>query len=114
MNVGGGFGSRRMRGPSGRRKSHADASAQSSVTDRRCGRCHALYQAMTALGQAAESAYQRPFKLDRDRKGASVLILGAGLAGMVAAYELRQAGYKVQISEILRARGRALREALWR
>ena len=32
-------------------------------------------------------------------KGASVLILGAGIAGMVAAYELRDAGYKVQVLE---------------
>ena len=32
-------------------------------------------------------------------KGASVLILGAGLAGMCAAYELRNAEYRVQILE---------------
>ena len=32
-------------------------------------------------------------------KGASVLILGAGLAGMTAALELRKAGYKVQVLE---------------
>src|SRR6202012_5904355 len=31
--------------------------------------------------------------------GASVLVLGAGIAGMTAAYELRQAGYKVRILE---------------
>ena len=31
--------------------------------------------------------------------GASVLILGAGIAGMVAAYELRKAGYRVQVLE---------------
>ena len=40
-----------------------------------------------------------PIKLSGDVKGASVLILGAGLAGMTAAYELRKAGYKVQILE---------------
>ena len=40
-----------------------------------------------------------PIKLDGDPKGASVLILGAGLAGLVAAYELHKAGYKVQLLE---------------
>src|SRR3974390_1626827 len=59
----------------------------------------AMYQAMTALGFAAESTYQGPLKLDGDAKGASVLILGAGLAGLIAAYELHKAGYKVQVLE---------------
>jgi monoamine oxidase len=59
----------------------------------------AMYQAMTSLGFAAESGYKGRIKLEGDPKGASVLILGAGLAGMVAALELRQAGYKVQILE---------------
>src|SRR5580693_2095715 len=55
----------------------------------------AMYQAMTSLGLAAESTYAGPIKLDGDPKGASVLILGAGLAGMAAALELRKAGYRV-------------------
>src|SRR5229473_5155641 len=59
----------------------------------------AMYRAMTSLGLAAESTYAGPILLDGDPKGASVLILGAGLAGMTAAYELRKAGYKVQILE---------------
>ena len=59
----------------------------------------AMYQAMTSLGFAVESGYKGPIKLEGDPKGASVLILGAGLAGMTAALELRQAGYKVQILE---------------
>ena len=59
----------------------------------------AMYEAMTALGFAAESGYKGPIKLEGDAKGASVLILGAGLAGMTAALELRKAGYKVQILE---------------
>src|SRR3984957_1280775 len=59
----------------------------------------AMYQAMTSLGFAAESGYTGPIKLDGDPRGASVLILGAGLAGMTAALELRKAGYKVQILE---------------
>ncbi len=59
----------------------------------------AMYQAMTALGFAAESKYQGPVDLAGAPKGASVLILGAGMAGMTAAYELRNAGYKVQLLE---------------
>ncbi|HTB02991.1 MAG TPA: flavin monoamine oxidase family protein [Bradyrhizobium sp.] len=59
----------------------------------------AMYHAMTALGFAADSGYRGPIKLEGDAKGASVLILGAGLAGMTAALELRKAGYSVQILE---------------
>jgi monoamine oxidase len=59
----------------------------------------AMYQAMSRLGFAAESPYKGTPKLQGAPQGASVLILGAGLAGMVAAYELRQAGYKVQLLE---------------
>lgn len=67
----------------------------------------ALYQAMTALGHAAESQFTGPPRLTGAKPGASVLILGAGLAGMLAAYELSKAGYKVQILEFQnRAGGR--------
>jgi monoamine oxidase len=59
----------------------------------------AMYHAMTSLGFASESSYKGPIKLDGDPKGASVLILGAGLAGMTAALELRKAGYNVRILE---------------
>jgi monoamine oxidase len=58
-----------------------------------------MYQATASLGLAAESPYKGPIKLSGDPKGASVLILGAGLAGLVAALELRAAGYKVQVLE---------------
>jgi monoamine oxidase len=58
----------------------------------------AMYQAMASLGHAAPSDYA-PIRLDGDPKGASVLILGAGLAGLVAAFELSKAGYKVQVLE---------------
>lgn len=59
----------------------------------------AMYHAMTSLGFASESNYTGPIKLSGDPKGASVLVLGAGLAGMTAALELRAAGYKVQVLE---------------
>ena len=59
----------------------------------------AMYEAMTALGLASESGYKGPVRLEGDPKGTSVLILGAGLAGMTAALELRNAGYKVQLLE---------------
>ena len=58
-----------------------------------------MYRAMASLGLAAESTYKGPLKLDGDPKGASVVILGAGLAGLVAAYELRKAGYHVRVLE---------------
>jgi monoamine oxidase len=59
----------------------------------------AMYQAMTSLGFAADSPYRGPVDLQGAPRGASVLILGAGLAGMSAAYELRNAGYQVQVLE---------------
>ncbi len=67
-----------------------------------------MYQAMGGLGFAAESPRLTPPKLGPAPKDASVIILGAGIAGMVAAYELKKAGYKVKILEYQsRAGGRA-------
>ncbi|WP_366931297.1 flavin monoamine oxidase family protein [Nitratireductor sp.] len=59
----------------------------------------ALYQAMTTLGHARSSPYKGPVNLQGDPGAAKVLILGAGLAGMVAALELRAAGYEVEVLE---------------
>ncbi|WJS99895.1 flavin monoamine oxidase family protein [Novosphingobium humi] len=59
----------------------------------------AMYMAMSSMDQAKASNFQGPPKLEGDNKGASVLILGAGVAGMTAALELSRAGYKVQVLE---------------
>jgi monoamine oxidase len=67
-----------------------------------------MYQSMAALGFARESPYREQINLAGAPPGASVLILGAGMAGLVAAYELRRAGYKVKVLEYnQRAGGRA-------
>lgn len=58
-----------------------------------------MYQTMAAMGYVEKSDFTGPIKLSGAPKGASVLILGAGLAGMTAAYELRKAGYRVQLLE---------------
>src|SRR6187551_2069018 len=59
----------------------------------------AMYQAMSTLGHAEESNYSGSPDLQGAPPGTSVLILGAGIAGMTAAYELQKAGYKVQVLE---------------
>lgn len=66
------------------------------------------YHGMTALGLAAPSPANPLPKLEGRGDGKKVLILGAGLAGLAAAYELRKVGYDVQILEYQnRAGGRA-------
>src|ERR1700684_4300362 len=67
----------------------------------------AMSHALTSLGFASASGYKGPVNPNGDPKGPAVLLLGAGLAGMTAALELRKAGYKVQILEFnSRAGGR--------
>jgi monoamine oxidase len=51
------------------------------------------------MGHAAETQFAGPPNLSGARPGASVIVLGAGLAGMLAAYELTKAGYSVKILE---------------
>lgn len=59
----------------------------------------AMYHAMTTLGHAQESSYPGRINLAGAPDGTRVLVLGAGLAGMTAALELRAAGYEVQVLE---------------
>ena len=54
---------------------------------------------MEALGFGFASARAAPPSLTGGAKGKKVVILGAGLAGMTAAYELDKAGYQVQVVE---------------
>lgn len=68
----------------------------------------AMMQGMCTLGFAATSTYAGPARLDGAPKGTRILVLGAGMAGLVAAFELKSAGYHVQVLEYNdRAGGRA-------
>ena len=59
----------------------------------------AMYQAMTRLGHAAGTDFSGGPQLTPPPGPTTVLVLGAGLAGMLAAFELRRAGYQVRILE---------------
>lgn len=58
-----------------------------------------VVSALNGLGMGIASAAEAPPALEGRGNGKSVLILGAGLAGMTAAYELGLRGYKCQILE---------------
>jgi monoamine oxidase len=69
----------------------------------------ALYETMTAMGLInMPEAWAGPLPIPRGSgAGKTVIILGAGIGGMTAAYELVRAGYTVQIFEATeRAGGR--------
>ncbi len=69
----------------------------------------ALYETMTALGliNLPETWAGPPELPQGSGRGRSVVILGAGIAGMTAAYELTRANYNCQILELTdRAGGR--------
>ena len=60
----------------------------------------AAFSTMQALGLLAQPPAESFGSLPRDLgKGRKVLILGAGIAGMVAAYELRKGGFECTILE---------------
>ncbi len=65
------------------------------------GGAAALYETMTAMGLLnLPEAWAGPPKLAAGSgKGKKVLILGAGIGGLTAAYELRKAGYEIEILE---------------
>lgn len=68
-----------------------------------CKGALAAYPAMMALG-LLRSAPAHAFRYEKTGNGKHIVILGAGLAGMTAAYELRKLGYTCTILE---ARSRA-------
>jgi monoamine oxidase len=67
----------------------------------RAGGLGAAYMAMETLGLAFPTPVgAENFKLPPSSgRGRSVVILGAGIAGLISAYELQQAGYKVTVLE---------------
>lgn len=67
----------------------------------RVGGAAAVYETMAALGLlAVPPAYAGPPELEPGSgKGTRIVILGAGIAGLVAAYELSRAGYACTILE---------------
>ncbi|MCY1647091.1 flavin monoamine oxidase family protein [Caulobacter sp. SL161] len=87
--------------------SGSDASPAASVLTRRrffeslaaVGGMSLVLSGMEALGFSQASATELPPTLTGGAKNTKVIILGAGLAGMTAAYEMSKAGYQVQILE---------------
>src|ERR1041384_7537299 len=66
----------------------------------------AVFRAAMALGLMPAAAHARP-QIAALRKPKKVLILGAGISGLTAAYELSRKGYEVQVLEAsFRAGGR--------
>ncbi|MEA3031381.1 MAG: monoamine oxidase [Sphingomonadales bacterium] len=60
----------------------------------------AVYLGMEAMGLLNAPASAEPFELPRaSGRGRKVAILGAGIAGLVSAYELRRAGWDVTLLE---------------
>jgi monoamine oxidase len=76
----------------------------------RAGGAAAVYETMVALGMIrVPQAFAGPPQIEPcGGKNGHVVILGAGIAGLTAAYELQKAGYKVTILEAkARAGGRS-------
>jgi monoamine oxidase len=64
----------------------------------RAGGASLVYEAMTGLGLLAAPS-QAPFNLTGRVSGVRVVILGAGLSGMTAAYELGKVGFDCRVLE---------------
>jgi len=65
------------------------------------GGYRATYLTMQAMGLMGVTAAAEPLRLERgDAHGTKVVILGAGVAGLSAAYELRKAGYECTVLEV--------------
>src|SRR5215831_13346790 len=66
----------------------------------RAGGYAAIYNTMAAMGLLPVPAYAGPPQLAPDSgRGVRVVILGAGIAGLTAAYELTKAGYQCVVLE---------------
>ncbi len=67
----------------------------------RAGGASAVYRAMTAMGLMPEpTPWTGPIELPQGSgEGKTVLVLGSGIAGLAAAYELSRAGFKCQVLE---------------
>jgi monoamine oxidase len=69
----------------------------------------AVYSIAAALGAVPSSAHAQALTLGPARPGRKVVILGAGVAGLLAAWELENAGYETEVLEAAhRIGGRSL------
>ncbi len=59
----------------------------------------AAFSAMRALGMTGEPGTPQPLRVAPAKPGTHVAVLGAGMAGLVSAWELEQAGYRVTLIE---------------
>ena len=59
----------------------------------------AAFASMRALGMTGEADMATSFTVAPALPGTRVVILGAGMAGLVSAWELRQAGYAATVLE---------------